>query len=220
MSNNAYIFRFLRDLRNNNSKEWMDENRGKYEQAKEYWIAQCQEILNALSDIDSDFGNVTPKKTIGKINNNLLYHPDKPTYKDYFSCEPSKHLDKKASFYIHMGPGQSFIAGGFYRPDKEKLDKIRKAIDSSGSKLERILNSEEFKKFYGTLDRQDDKLKTSPQGYSSDHKYINLLNFKSFTVRHDLTNDQVTGDNYVSIIEEGYKKIQPFLHFLSEAYKA
>ncbi len=217
MSNNAYIFRFLRDLRTNNSKEWMDENRDRYETAKEYWIDQCQSILNTLAEHDSKYGKITPKSTIGKINNNLMYHPEKPTYKDYFSCEPSKELKDGPSFYIHMGPGQSFIAGGFYRPDKEKLDSIRKAVATNGERLKEILESKSFKDYYGTLDRKDDKLKTSPQGYDKDHKYIELLNFKSFTVSHDLTNEEVEGDHYVDKIEEAFKIIKPFNDFLAEA---
>ncbi|RMB58613.1 DUF2461 family protein [Dokdonia sinensis] len=38
----------------------------------------------------------------------------------------------------------------------------------------------------------EDKLKTAPKGYDRDHKHIDLLNSKSFTVYHDLTTEEVT----------------------------
>ena len=211
-----YIFRFLRDLRQNNSKDWMDANRNRYETAKECWLNEIENILERLAKHDSIFSQVKPKSAIERINNNLMYHPEKPTYKDHFGCEPTS-VKNRGAVYISVGPSQSFIGGGIHNPEKETLDKIRKAIDYDGQKLKQIINSDNIQNYFGGLSDDPKKLKTSPKGYSQDHNHIELLRRKNFTVMKQLTEDEVTGDKFVDIVEETYLKMKPLNDYLTKA---
>ncbi|MFD1063804.1 DUF2461 domain-containing protein [Winogradskyella litorisediminis] len=213
-----YIFRFLRDLRNNNSKEWMNENRERYHTMKKRWLEEIELILERFSKHDDFFAGVNPKKTLSRINNNRRFHPNKPVYKDHITCSPAgrKRYDH-STFFISIGPNNSFIGGGIYHPSKENLDKIRDAIDYEGVTLQKILNTNSFKSFYGGLNEYEDKLVTSPQGYNSDHKFINLINHKSYTATIELTEDQVVSDNFVDLVEEAYLKFKPLDEFLVKA---
>ena len=146
MVEREYIFRFLRDLRNNNSKEWMDENRDRYQTAKERWLADIQDILNRIVKYDKAFGDIDPKKTITRINNNRRFHPDKPIYKSFFSCTPTATKDGSA-FHISIGPDQSFVGGGVYHPDKETLEKVRAAFDYNGDEFKKLISSKKLRFF-------------------------------------------------------------------------
>lgn len=49
-----YVINFLRDLDKNNSKEWMDEHRADYEQAKGFLIDWAENLNHELASIDAD----------------------------------------------------------------------------------------------------------------------------------------------------------------------
>ncbi|MFD0860598.1 DUF2461 domain-containing protein [Sungkyunkwania multivorans] len=216
MVSKEYIFRFLRDLRKNNSKDWMDEHRDRYETAKERWIEEVSNILERLSRHNAEFDRVDPKKTIERINNNLLYHPNKPTYKHHFGCEA---LGKKGNgtLYISIGPSRSFVGGGIHNPSKEDLDNLREAIDYNGEELRKIIDSKDIQDYFGGLTEDDQKLKTAPRGYDQDHEHIELLRRKDFTVMKQLTEEEVTGDHFIDIVEEAHLKMRPFNSYLQEA---
>ncbi|TXD82147.1 DUF2461 domain-containing protein [Subsaximicrobium wynnwilliamsii] len=218
MVDKAYIFRFLRDLGNNNSKEWMDDNRAGYHTMKERWLEEIDLILKRLAQYDTHYETVNPKKTISRINNNRRFHPEKPTYKQNLTCSPAGKKEKgKSTFFISIGPDQSFIGGGLYHPSKEHLEKIRAAIDYNGDTLKTILNEKQFKSFYGGLNTYDDKLVTSPQNYDKNHAHIDLINHKSFTATIDLTEAQVTSAHFVDLVEEAFLKYKPLDDYLVKA---
>lgn len=210
------IFDFLRDLAENNSKRWMDANRDRYEEAKEVWILSCKQLIEQLADIDEYYQGMEAKDAIERINNNLLYHPDKPTYKDHFGFSPGEH--KGAGLYVSVSPSYSFIGGGVHNPDNAMLKDIRIAIDKEGDKLQDILDDKNFREFFdGGLEEDPKMLKTSPQGYPTDHPHIDLLRRKNFTVSTRITQKEVLSDDFPAIVGEGYKRMMPLLHFMRGA---
>lgn len=217
MVEKEYIFRFLRDLGNNNSKDWMDENRNRYDTAKKRWIEEIDLILKRLSEHDTYFEQFKPKDTLSRINNNRRFHPDKPVYKDYFTCAPSTKEDAISRIHISIGVSGSFAGGGLHRPDKENLDKIRGAIDYDGQELLDIINHKDFQNLFGGLADMGSKLKTSPQGYSNEHKYVELLRYKNYLAKKDFTQKEVASENFIDLIEECYLALQPLNHFLRKA---
>lgn len=218
MVDKEYIFRFLRDLRNNNSKEWMDENRDRYHTMKDRWLSEIELILERLSKHDSVFSKVNPKKTLSRINNNRRFHPNKPVYKDFITCSPAgRKAYHISTFFISIGPGKSFIGGGIYHPNKENLEKIRAAIDYNGEVLKKIANKKDFISFYGGITEYEDKLVTSPQNYIKQHQHIDLLNYKSYTAIRELTEDEVISENFIDVVEKAYKVFKPMDDYLVEA---
>lgn len=209
------LFQFLEDLQANNHKDWMDENRKRYHSIRDEYLKWLIQLDVELSDIDSEYYPTPKKKILNRINNNLLYHPQKPTYKDHFGAG----LDKRpntSDFYIHIGLNESFLAGGFYKPKPDKLKSIREAIDYNGEVLKGILNKASFKKTFGNM-MQDDMLKTSPKGYDKDHQHIDLLRYKSFAVMHDLTKENILDENFKTHIKKVYLEMLPFRRYLNKA---
>ena len=73
------------------------------------------------------------------------------------------------------------------------------------------------KSFLEVLVKIPQKLKTSPQDYSKDHKFIDLLRYKSLTARVTLTQKTVVSDGFVDFVEEAYLTLKPFTTFLEKA---
>ncbi len=211
-----YIFDFLRDLRDNNSKAWMDENRARYHKAKDVWIDKIEQLLKRLQTHDSRLEHLPPKSTLSRINNNRRFHPEKPVYKDFFTFSAPQEKNVPA-LHISVSPKGSFIGGGFYRPDKDLLEKIRSAIDYDGQQLADIIQEKKLVDFYGGWAEDDQKLKTSPQNYSQEHPQIDLLRRKNFVVMRDLTQEEIKSDDFVDLVEEGFLALQPLLGYLEQA---
>jgi uncharacterized protein (TIGR02453 family) len=212
---NRIIYDFLRDLTNNNSKEWMDEHRDLYNEARKHWIDQVSQILKRLEKYNPKFGTIDPKKTIMRINNNRMFHPDKPIYKDNFAFSPFG-MDE-AAIYVHISPNNSFMGGGLHHPDSKTLKKLRAAFDYDGAEFKKIITTPEFEAFYGGLSADEQELKTSPRGYSEDHEHIDLLRRKNFTAIRSLTQKEVNSSDFIDIVEEGYKALIPFNAYLQKA---
>ncbi|MCM4157853.1 DUF2461 domain-containing protein [Gramella sp. AN32] len=209
------LFDFLTELNKNNHKEWMDENRKWYFSVRDNFIAWLDEMNIRLSQIDSEYSPNPGRKSINRINNNLLYHPNKPIYKDHFGA--GLDIEKATGdFYVHLGINECFLAGGFYKPQKKYLDSIRAAIDYNGEEFKKIVDKPSFKEMFGAL-MEDEKLKTSPKGYSIDHKHIDLLVNKSFAVSHKLAQKEVVSSEFDDTVLRVYREMLPFRRYLNNA---
>lgn len=209
------LFQFLETLQKNNSKDWMDENRDWYHQVRDDYKLWLAEMDLYLVDVDSDYYPTSPAKALNRINNNLLYHPNKPTYKDHFGAG----LDKKpktSDFYIHLGVEECFLAGGFWRPKSDFLKSIRQAIDYNGEVLNELIQEKKFKEMFGGLEA-DEKLTNAPKGFSKEHPHIDLLKNKSFVAYKTLTRNQILAPNFQEIVKETYLAMLDFRRYLNKA---
>ena len=208
------IFNFLEALNRNNSKEWMDKNRSWYNEAKDEVVSIFDPILDELKSFDPRIIQQTARKSINRINNNLMFHPDRPTYKDHFGIGfgYGKGL---GDFYIHLGIHEQLIAGGLWHPPSDKLKKLRMEIDYEGDELSRILNDKRFSSRYELY--QEDKLKGTPKGYASDHEHIELLRMKSLAAFWTISKEDILSDDFSEKVVTGYKAILPLLDFVNAA---
>jgi uncharacterized protein (TIGR02453 family) len=211
------LYQFLRDLQVNNNKEWMDANRDRYKKVRDWYIGWLDQLDVELGKVDPNYHATDGRKAINRINNNLLFHPDKPVYKDHFGAGMDlSEKGKQGDFYIHLGINESFIAGGFYHPKKEILDSIRDAIDYNGDAYLKIINKKSFRDTFEIID-DGNSLKTAPKGYSKDHQYIELLRQKTFAVMHPLTQKEVMSEGFMQKCVQVYKEMQPFRAYLNKA---
>lgn len=206
---------FLKELGKNNSKEWMDKNRKWYKEIRESYIAWLSEMDLALTAIDNEYYATPGRKAIARINNNLMFHPNKPIYKNYFGAALDK-APNSADFYIEIGVEESMLAGGFWRPESKTLRSIRDAIDYDGEELKKIINKRSFKNTFGHL-YEDEKLKTSPKGFSNDHPHISLLRNKTFAVMQTFDNHEVLSNDFNKKVIKVYKEMLPFRRYLNRA---
>jgi len=209
------LFIFLKDLQQNNHKEWMDANRKRYNTIRNEYLSWLVNLDMELAEIDPDYYPTPRKKILNRINNNLLYHPNKPVYKDNFGAG----LDKRpntSDFYIHLGLSECFLAGGFYRPKPDLLKSIRDAIDYDGEVLKDIMNKPGFKSMFGGFIK-DDELKTTPKGYPRDHEHIDMLRQKTFAVMHNLSEEQIYAADFKTHIKKVYLEMLPFRRYLNKA---
>lgn len=211
------IMKFLSELKQNNTREWMQEHKKQYENARGSFIEFVSLLLADLQMIDPDMSGLSAKDCIFRLNRDVRFSKDKSPYKINFSAYFA--LGGKKSFnggyYFHLQPGQSFIGGGIYQPMPDMLAKIRQEIDYNSEIIHGIISKEEFKSYFGEI--KGERLKTSPKGYSSDHVDIDLLRLKSFIVSKNLDDAIIKSLDLKSEIVKGFTIMKPFKDFLTTA---
>lgn len=209
------LFNFLERLQKNNHKEWMDAHRGEYHEVRDDFIDWLDSLNTKLAAIDENYYDTPGKKAINRINNNLMFHPNRPVYKDHFSGGLDQ-VSKQGDFYLELGLNECFIGGGYWHPSSKLLKSIREAIDYNGEEFVAILKNRRFKKTFGTM-IEGDRLKNAPKGYSHDHPHIELLKMKSFAAGCNLSREQVMYPDFSKKVIDIYNTLLPFRRYLNEA---
>lgn len=216
--NTQNILNFLADLAQNNTREWMQDHKKAYQQAKKDFEALTSEIIDEVAAFDPNVEGLTAKDCVFRLNRDIRFSKDKSPYKLNFGASITKGGRKShwAGYYLQIQPnGESFMAGGCYMPDAENLAKIRQEIDYNAEEFRKLLASEEFKKQFGTL--TGEQVKTSPKGYKKDNPNIDLLCYKSFTMWHKVSDKQVLSKNYKKLIVSAFQAMKPINDFLNTA---
>jgi len=212
------ILKFLKDIAKNNNREWFEKNKPKYLEAKEEFENFLEAFHKEVLKFDESLASLNPRKMGFRIYRDVRFSKDKRPYKVNMGAGFSEHgkMEQEPGYYVHLEPGKSFVAGGFYMPDKDKLAKIRQEIDYNGQAFLKILNNKKFKNLFASLD-DFDKLKTMPRGYAIDHPNIDLLKNKSFVVSHYFTDKEVLDKNFVKSVAAAAKEIKTLNDFLKQA---
>lgn len=209
------LYSFLERLQKNNAKEWMDAHRKEYKEVRAFFVSWLDALNEQLAQVDPLYFDTPGKKGINRINNNLMFYPNKPVYKDHFGAGLDQ-LTKQGDFYIEIGLKQNLLAGGYWRAEKNTLKSIREAIDYNGEALQAILDKPSFKTTFGRL-YIDNPLKTAPKGYPKDHPYIELLRHKTFGAEVAFDRQQVLDPHFQEYCIEIYLELLPFRRYLREA---
>ncbi|MEM0933659.1 MAG: DUF2461 domain-containing protein [Bacteroidota bacterium] len=217
MEKKKYILEFLKDLTQNNNKEWMEANKNRYQTAKRYWLEEVEDILSALSEHDEHFTMFEPKDTVMRINNNRMFNPDLPIYKDHFAFSPMLKTDTYSRIFFTFSAHESMIGGGLHRPPKDILEKIRKGIDQNGSEFEKLIRDEDFVAYYGGLKRDDQELKSVPRGFDKEHPYRELLKRKNFSYSITPSTEKLLNMDLPDLITEAFLKSKKVGEFFQRA---
>lgn len=208
---------FLKDLKNNNNKEWMDANKKRYESAKNDFEVFVSDMIKSLAKMDSSLSSLIPKQCIFRLNRDIRFSNDKSPYKTnfgaVFSASGKKHLG--AGYYFHLQPGGTFAGGGIWQPDADGLKMIRQEIDYNFKDFEKIVKGKNFNDMFGGID--GDKLVRPPKGYDESNPAIEYIKLKSFTVGRAVSDKEIVKDNIVQIATGVYKTMKPFNDFLDRA---
>jgi uncharacterized protein (TIGR02453 family) len=216
---NRQTLDFLKDLIPNNNREWFQANKARYDEARENMIGFTSELIPLLlktdPEIDSD---LDAKKCVMRIYRDIRFSLNKTPYKNNFGVSiPTRGLKNGgAEYYLQISPGSSFIAGGYWLPGGDQLKAIRQEIDYNGGELKKTIDEPGFVKLFGDF-RNQEKLKTLPQGYTADNEHIDLLKLKSFIVMHYLKDEEVCSEGALQNIGSICNKIHPLNIFLKNA---
>lgn len=212
------ILKFLKDIARNNNRDWFEKNKPRYLEAKNAFEDFLEALHKELLKFDESLAGLNPRKQAFRIYRDVRFSKDKRPYKVNMGAGFSAHgkMEQEPGYYIHIEPGNCFVAGGLYMPDSGNLARVRQEIDYNAEAFLKILNDRKFKRYVNGLD-DFDRVKTAPKGYAKDHPHIGLLKNKSFVVSHYFSDAQVKDRKFVKRVAEVCKAIKPMNDFLKNA---
>lgn len=205
------VFEFLNKLKENNHRDWMQENKKTYlagEKSLKKVYAEIEMGLNKTDEI--------AKTKVFRINRDIRFSKDKTPYNVHRSVSFSRAgAHRRGGYYLRLEPGNSMMAGGFFNPEPADLLRIRKEFEMDTTEIREILSEKEFKKAFDGFN-QENAVKTAPKGFSKDDVNIDLIRLKSYIVTHRFTDEEVLQDDFVEKVVRHFELLRPFFDYMSE----
>lgn len=206
-------FDFLKALKKNNNRDWFQENKKVYDNSHKEVVAFAESLIERMNEFDS-IETPSGKKSLFRIYRDVRFSKNKDPYKTNRTGSLARAgADRRGGYYFCIEPGNSMIGGGFYQPNTDDLNLIRKQIELDASPLRTVIESKKFKTYFGEL--LGEQLKTVPRGFEKDDPNIDLLRYKSFYVMHRFTDKEVMSADFVEKVIEGYKNLQAFFEVMT-----
>lgn len=209
-------FHFLIDLQLNNNRKWFQENKARYETARNEFEEGVNELILGLKKFDSSIGDISAKDCMFRIYRDVRFSKNKEPYKTNFGAFIGKggRKSKYAGYYIHLEPDKSFFGGGIYKPDAQTLKILRTGIYKNPESYKEIINAPHFKQLFPEL--YGEKLKNAPKGFPKDFADIDLLKSKQFVSFHKVENELFVDEKWLEKSLDIYQTLYPFNAYLNE----
>lgn len=213
----AEILDFLKNLKDNNNRDWFHSQKARYNQCREGFVHLVEIVIHEISQFDSSIKGQIPKDCIFRINRDIRFSKDKSPYKTNMGAfiTPGGRNGGYAGYYLHIEPGASMIAGGIYMPSSPVLKAIRQEIYDNLEEFEDIVKNETFIRYFG-VELWGEKLKTRPKGFDETFRGLEYLKYKHYTVSQNKTDEEIVSDNMVNETSAVFEAMYPFNRFINQ----
>jgi len=205
-------FDFLRNLKKNNHRDWMLENKKVYQASEKELKAFYAEIEAGLNKTDE-----IAKLKVFRINRDVRFSKDKTPYNVHRSASFSRAgAHRRGGYYLRLEPdGNSAMAGGFFSPEPADLLRIRKEFEMGSDEIRAILDQKDFKKAFDGFN-QEYAVKTAPKGFSKEDPNIDLIRLKSYFVVHNFTDAEVHSKDFKDNLLYHFELLRPYFDYMSD----
>jgi uncharacterized protein (TIGR02453 family) len=214
------LFRFLRELRKNNDREWFLAHKDRYERdVKEPALAFVAAFGPVLRKISPHL--VADPRPVGgslfRIYRDVRFGTDKRPYKTHLGIH-FRHAGADGAhapgFYLHFEPGDVFAGAGIWQPDGSALSEIRDAIADAPAAWRRAVGGRDFAARWAL---SGESLLRVPRGYDPDHPLAEDLKRKSFIAIAGLSEPAACASDFAGRLERAFRASTPLMRFLTRA---
>lgn len=204
-------FQFLGKLEKNNNRNWFATHKSDYDLALENAKEVFSEIYQKLEEHDE-----IEKQKIYRIYRDVRFSKDKTPYNPRFATSFSR-LGKalRGGYFLQIKPNETMLGGGFWRPEKDDLFRIRKEFEQDDSEIRNILAEENFVKYFGGK-VEGEELKTAPKGFDKEHHAIDLIRKKGFIAVRNFTDEEIFSENFATEVDATFQALRPFFDLMSD----
>jgi len=215
------LFAFLRDLADNNDREWFAANKGRYEaQVLEPALAFIEDFAYRLAEISPNLRS-DPRRVGGslfRIYRDTRFSRDKTPYKTHTGMH-FRHVAAKdvhaPGYYLHLAPESVFGGGGIWRPDTPTANKIREAIAADPKGWRAATRSKGFLDRFGGVGGE--QLKRVPSSFDPEHEFADDLRRKGWFASVELSVGAATTPGFLDTYTELCETAAPMMRFLCRA---
>jgi uncharacterized protein (TIGR02453 family) len=205
------VFEFFKKLEKNNNRDWFNDHKKEFKTIE----TEVKKCYTALFNLLKTHDGVDQFKMF-RIYRDVRFSKNKLPYKTHFGGSfRRKKPELRGGYYLHITPNnESFIATGFWEPNANDLNRMRKEFEMDDSEMRKIINDKIFKSVWGDL--VGDELKTAPRDFDKDHKAIDLIKKKQYIFTKKYTDKEVLVDHFLEDVNASFKVIRPYFNYMSE----
>jgi uncharacterized protein (TIGR02453 family) len=214
------LFQFLTDLKENNDREWFQQNKPRYEaQARDPFLRLIADLRPGVEMINPRIV-VDPNPTRGsmfRIYRDIRFSADKSPYKTHMSAFFQHARSKEGAdpgYYLHLQPAHCMMGAGLWHPEPRAALKVRNAIVANPKKWREVTSG---RKRGSARTMMGESLKRPPAGIDPNHPLIEDLKRKDFATSAPLSDSDVCSPKLLKVILAHFKATAPFIQFLSDA---
>ncbi len=205
------VFPFLKKLETNNNRDWFTDNKAEFKTIESTIKKSYKflfEKLKAHDDVD--------QFKIFRIYRDVRFSKNKLPYKTHFGGSFQRRKPElRGGYYLHIAPNnESFIAVGFWDPNKDDLLRIRKEFEMDASEMREIMNAKSFKSIWGDL--EGDELMSAPRNFDKNHPDIDLIRKKQYIFTRKFGDTDVLQPDFLEIVNTSFKEVKPFFNYMSD----
>ena len=211
---------FLSELKNNNNRDWFNENKTRYEEeVLDVALRFIQSMQDPLAEIAPRFTAI-PKRMGGslmRVYRDTRFSKNKTPYKTnigiQFRHEQARDVHAPG-YYVHIDPDQVFLGAGMWRPASDALRGIRERIADKPAEWERARDDKAFKRHFKL---GGESLTRPPRGFDKEHPQIADIRRKDFIAVKNMTLDDALNPKFQQKIETSFKAATAYMEFLCKA---
>ncbi len=205
---------FLRNLSENNNREWFNEHKPEYLNAHENMVRFMDDLITEMKKIDH-IENESGKKSLFRIYRDVRFSKDKSPYKNHFAGRMARATQwLRGGYFIRIEPDNSFLAAGFFNPNSGDLKRIRTELEHDAEPLRAILQDPAFRDMFGGL--KGKAVATAPRGFDKNHPNIDLIRYKQYLVTRPFSDEEVLDEDFIFEVVKSFIAVRPFFDYMSE----
>jgi len=220
---------FLVDLADNNSRDWFQPRKAEYEALlkrplEDLCVALEEEFRSRNIPLHAD-----AVKSPFRIYRDTRFSKDKSPYKTHVAASfgwagdgvdaaaGRSHTESvhASGGYFHLQPGEIYVGGGVWHPEKEWLTAFRDRIVDHGDEFQALVDEPSFRKTFGEVGDDGESLKRVPTGYPPDHPMADLLRKKNVTFGRRLADDEAMSPALPRTIADAFAVATPLMRWLA-----
>ncbi len=189
-------FQYLQDLQNNNSRDWFEANRDRYERCwKAPALALITSLLGPMAALSPPLkAEARINGTLRRINRDVRFSKDKSPYnaRMHLIFWAGSHPNRSPAFHLVLNPDGLGYGAGVFGLDTPSLKQYRDRITNTSDRaaLLRAITASEST----GCQFDDPDLKRLPAGYETSSDWEHLLRRKAFVMR---TLDQLPAPDWL-----------------------
>ena len=204
------LFVFLDKLSANNNRDWFKKNKSEFDVLNKQVKSYFQSVFDHhRSKFDWN------KVKVFRIYRDVRFSKNKVPYKTHFGIAFHRlKPNYRGGFYVHLDPSDSFIASGFWDPNKDDLLRMRKEIEMDHEYFRKKIEGIKVKKMWGEM--KGEKLKTSPKGFDREHPANDLLQYKQYIFSKKVEHKTIFSNEFESFVVDHFKELLPVLNYMGD----
>lgn len=217
-------FDFLRELANNNERDWFEANKARYEESllepAKAFVTAVGEALEELSPNIHYDTRTNGSGSLMRIYRDTRFSKDKTPYKTNISGMwwegPGKKTQSPAYGFQMTANGMGLM-GGMFSFNKEQMASFREAVadETYGPALKLAISGLLAEGGYEILGEQYKKV---PRGYDEDHPRADLLKYKGLYAHplEGLTPEELMHPSSIRLCVQKLTPIAPLVDWQTE----